>query len=169
VPAKIYRIKLSKAERRDLEAIRDRGKGKAVKIKRAIALLLSDEGAGGPAMKDADILPATGMSPRTLSRLRERCCEVGPFGALESKQREKPPREIKITGDVEARITTLACSEPPSGHARWTLQLLADRLVEIGVIESISHTSVGTVLKKVHSSRGAKSVGASRPKKMPPS
>ncbi len=169
MPAKIYRIKLTKAERRELEAIRDHGAGNALKIKRAIALLLSDESRDGPAMKDADIFPATGMSPSTLIRLRERCCEVGPLGALERKQREKPPREIKITGDVEARITTLACSEPPSGHARWTLQLLADRLVEIGVIESISHTSVGTVLKKVRSNRGAKSAGVFRPKKMPPS
>ena len=120
-------------------------------------------------MTDADILPATGMSRSTLLRLRERCCEVGPLGALERKQREKPPREIKITGEVEARITTLACSEPPSGHARWTLQLLADHAVEIGVIESISHTSVGTVLKKARSSRGARNAGASRPKRMPPS
>ncbi|WP_353568979.1 helix-turn-helix domain-containing protein [Haloferula sargassicola] len=109
------------------------------------------------------------MSPRTLVRLRERCCEVGPLGALERKQREKPPREIKITGEVEARITTLACSQPPSGHARWTLQLLADHLVEIGVIESISHTSVATVLKKVRSSRGDRNAGASRPRKTPPS
>jgi hypothetical protein len=148
VPAKIYRIKLTTSERRDLEAIRDRGKGNALKIRRAIALLLSDEGPEGPATNDTHILPATGMSRSTLFRLRERCCEVGPLGALERKQREKPPREIKITGEVEARITTLACSVPPSGHARWTLQLLADHVVEIGVIDSISHTSVGTVLKK---------------------
>ncbi|GAA5484866.1 hypothetical protein Hsar01_04120 [Haloferula sargassicola] len=169
MPAKIHRIKLTQAERRDLEVIRDRGKGNAVRIKRAIALLLADEGDHGPGKKDADILWVTGMSPRTLVRLRERCCEVGPLGALERKQREKPPREIKITGEVEARITTLACSQPPSGHARWTLQLLADHLVEIGVIESISHTSVATVLKKVRSSRGDRNAGASRPRKTPPS
>lgn len=168
MPAKIYRIKLTEAERRDLESIRDRGKGKAIKIKRAIALLLSDEGEQGPAMKDADILPVTGMSPRTLVRLRERCCEVGPLGALERKPREKPPREIKITGEVEARITTLACSKPPEGHARWTLQLLADQAVAAGVVESISHTSVATVLKKVRSNRGGRSAGASHPRRTPP-
>ena len=169
MPAKIYRIKLTEAERRDLELVRDRSTGSAVKIKRAVALLLADEGPGGPAKTDADILPATGMSPSTLIRLRERCCEVGPVGALERKAREKPPREIKITGEVQARLTTLACSSPPAGHARWTLQLLADHLVEIGVVESISHTSVATVLKKARSSRGARSAGASRRKRTPPS
>lgn len=169
MPAKTYRIKLTAAERRDLELIRDRGTGSAVRIKRAVALLLSDEGPCGPAMKDAEILPATGMSPSTLVRLRQRCCEVGPLGALERKPREKPPREIKITGEVEARITTLACSEAPAGHARWTLQLLADHLIEIGVVETISHTSVATVLKKVRSSRGARSAGASRRGRTPPS
>lgn len=166
MPAKIYRIKLTEDERLELETVRDRGSN-AAKIKRAVALLLADEGHGGPAMKDADILPVTGMSPSTLIRLRERCCEVGPLGALKHKQREKPPREIKITGEVEARITTLACSNPPAGHARWTLQLLADHLVEIGVVESISHTSVGTVLKKVRSNLGSRIAGASRPRKTP--
>ncbi len=166
MPAKIHRIKLTEDERLELESVRDRGSN-AARIKRAIALLLADEGSRGPAMRDADILPVTGMSPSTLIRLRERCCEVGPLGALEHKQREKPPREIKITGEVEARITTLACSTPPAGHARWTLQLLADHLVEIGVVESISHTSVGTVLKKVRSNHGDRIAGASRPRKTP--
>lgn len=166
MPAKIYRIKLTEDERLELESVRDRGSN-AARIKRAVALLLADEGSCGPAMRDADILPVTGMSPSTLIRLRERCCEVGPFGALEHKKREKPPREIKITGEVEARITTLACSKPPAGHARWTLQLLADHLVAIGVVESISHTSVGTVLKKVRSNRGVRIAGASRPRKTP--
>jgi hypothetical protein len=105
VPAKIHRIKLTEDERLELESVRDRGSN-AARIKRAIALLLADEGSRGPAMRDADILPVTGMSPSTLIRLRERCCEVGPLGALEHKQREKPPREIKITGEVEAVCAT---------------------------------------------------------------
>lgn len=169
VPAKTYRIRLTEGERAELEAIRDRGTGKAVRMKRALALLLSDEGPHGPAWKDADILPVTGMSPRTLVRLRERCCEAGPLGALERKPRDKPARQIKITGEVQARITQLACSEPPAGHARWTLRLLAGHLVEIGVVESISHNSVGLVLKKVRSNRGVRSAGASRRSRTPPS
>lgn len=168
VPAKTYRIKLTEGERAELEAIRDRGTGKALRIKRALALLLSDEGPYGPAWKDADILPITGMSPRTLVRLRERCCEVGPLGSLERKPRDKPAREIKITGEVQARITQLVCSKPPAGHARWTLRLLAGHLVEIGVVESISHNSVALVLKKVRSSRGASNAGAFHPSRTPP-
>ncbi len=142
----------------------DQKHGKANRIKRAIALLLADEGSFGPAQKDAQICLSSGGSPRTIERLRERCCEVGPLGTLSPK-----PREIKITGEVEARITQLACSEPSAGHARWTLRLLASRLVEIEVIESIFHQSVGTVLKKVNSSHGGRNAGVSRPSRTPPS
>lgn len=167
MPAKLHRVKLSENERHELEAIRDRKRGKPQHIMRAVALLLADEGALGPALKDADIYQTTGMIPRNLERLRKRCCEVGPLAALERKPRETPGREIKITGEIEARITQLACSEPPAGHARWTLRLLADHLVEIEVIESISHQSVGTVLKKANLSHGDRNAGVSRPSKMP--
>lgn len=172
MPAKLHRIKLTEEERRELEAIRDLKHGKssnASNIMRAAALLMSDEGPAGPALKDAQIHLATGISPRTIERLRQRCCEVGPLGALQRKARETPGREIKITGDVEARIIQLACSKPPEGHARWTLRLLANRLVEIEVIGSISHQSVKTVLKKANSSPGGRNAGASRPSKTPPS
>ncbi len=169
MPARIHRIKLSEDERVELEAIRDRGSRKAKIFKKALALLLCDEGPGGPALKDPEICRTVGISPSTLSRLRLRCCEVGPLGALTSKIREQPAREIKITGEVEARITQLACSRPPEGFARWTLRLLAGHLVEIEVIESISHTAVGLVLKKARSSHGGRKLGASRRRKTPPS
>ena len=120
----------------------------------AVALLLSDEGVHGPALVDREIHGVTGLAIRTIERLRERCCEVGTLEALQRKPRATPGREIKITGEVKARITQLACSKPPAGNARWTLRLMANHLVEIEVIESISHQSVGTVLKKVNSSRG---------------
>jgi hypothetical protein len=169
VPAKIHRIKLVEDERRELEAVRDQKRGKSSSIKRAVALLMSDEGLFGPALKDAEIQAATGFSARTIERLRQRCCELGPLGALERKERETPGRQIKITGEVEARITQLACSKPPEGHARWTLRLLADHLVEIEVIDRISHQSVSTVLKKANSSLGGRRAGASRPNRTPPS
>jgi hypothetical protein len=137
VSAKIHRIKLTEDERQELEVLRDRGKGGAVRVKRAVALLLSDEGPHGPAWTDEQIMSVTGMSRSTLGRLRAWCCETGPLGALERKPRDKPAREIKITGEVEARITQLACSKPPAGHARRTLRLLANHLVEIGVIEKV--------------------------------
>jgi hypothetical protein len=154
VPAKIHRIKLSKIEREELEAIRDQKRAKAAKAMPAVALLLSDEGLYGPALKDLEIHGITGLSKRTIERLRERCCEVGPLEALQRKARITPGREIKITGEVKARITQLACSKPPAGHARWTLRLIASHLVKLEVIDSISHQSVGTVLKKVNSNRG---------------
>jgi len=101
-------------------------------------------------------------------RLRLRCCEVGPLGALEPKPRIKTHPKI-VTGEVEARISALACSKPPAGEARWTLRLLAKHLVEIEIVESISHTTVGEVLKKVNSNPGDKNAGAFHPKKIPPS
>ena len=169
MPAKSHRIKLSEIERRELEAIRDQKCGKSSRALRAVALLLSDEGSAGPALKDAEVRLATGMTPSTLERLRIRCCQVGPLGALEHKRREKPPREIKITGEVQARVAQLACSSPPVGHARWTLRLLADHLVEIEVIDAISHQSISTILKKTGSSPGNRNAGASRPNRTPPS
>ena len=169
MPAKLHRIKLSEDERHELEPIRDQKRGKGSKVMSALAMLLSDEGPYGPGRKDADIRQATGIAARSLERLRKRYCEVGPLGALERKPRETPGREIKITGEVEARITQLACSKPPAGHARWTLRLLADHLVEIEVIESISHQSVRTVLKKANSSHGGRNAGASRQSRTPPS
>lgn len=168
VSAKIYRIKLSSEERIALEKIRDKGSHKASKFKRALVFLLVDEGPQGPAKKDTEVAQATGLNTVTIERLRKRCCEVGPLGALEPKPRETPPRKIKITGEVEAHITQLACSEPPEGFARWTLHLLANRLVEIKVIDSISHNSVALVLKKAISSPGDKKAGASPPSKAPP-
>lgn len=154
MPAKIHRIKLSEFEREELETIRDQKRGKTAKAMPAVALLLSDEGLHGPALKDREIHRTTGLAIRTIERLRERCCEVGPLEALQRKARATPGREVKITGEVKARITQLACSKPPAGYARWTLRLIADHLVELEVIESISRQSVGTVLKKANSSRG---------------
>jgi hypothetical protein len=169
VPAKLYRIKLASDERVALEDIRDRGTQNARKFKRALALLLCDEGEHGPAIKDADVVVTTGFSSTTLERLRKRCCEVGPLAALDPKPREKGPREIKITGEVEAHITRLACAEPPEGRARWTLSLIAEKLIEIEVIDEISRTSVATVLKKANLNLGVKKDGAFLPKKTPPS
>lgn len=168
VPAKIYRIKLSLEERSQLEALCRKGNTTVTKHKRASALLLSDEGPYGPAENDEIIITKTSLSRRSIERLRLRCCEVGPLEALKPKPRKKYTPKV-VTGEVEARISALACSKPPPGEARWTLRLLAKRLVEIEVVESISHTTVGEVLKKVNSNLGGRNVGASHPRKTPPS
>ena len=121
-----------------------------------MSALLSDEGPGGPAKKDAEIVNAVGLCSTSLERLRKRCCEVGPLAALEPKPRERGPREIKITGEVEAHITRLACAQPPEGRVCWTLTLIAEKLIEIKVISDISRTSVATVLKKANLNLGLK-------------
>jgi len=162
-------LKLSRDERHALEKVRDKGSRKASKYKRALVFLLADESKEGPSQKDTEIAKATGLTTVSIERLRKRCCEVGPIGGLDPKPRETPPRKIKITGEVEARITQLACSEPPEGRTCWTLHLLAQRLVEIEVIDSISHNSIGLVLKKVGLNLGGKKAGAFRRKKTPPS
>lgn len=180
MPAKLYRIKLSGDERLELEAIRDHKHAKkpkdaspakatstGAKAMSALSLLLSDEGALGPGLKDAEIRAITGLSSCTLERLRKRCCEVGPLAALGRKPREAPPHTIKITGEVRAHITQIACTKAPAGHARWTLRMIADRVVELNVIGSISRQSVGTVLKKANSSHGGRNVGVSRRRKTP--
>ena len=96
-------------------------------------------------------------------RLRQRCCETDPIGALAAKVRDKPAREIKDNGEMEARITQLACSKAPEDSVRWTMRLLAGHLVEIEVIESVSHTTVRLVLKKARLNPGGRKDGASRP------
>jgi hypothetical protein len=151
---KKYCIRLLPEERTELEKLTRKAKIAAPKVIKARALLLCDQSEQGPGWTDAQVLEALGMADSTLERLRERCCEVGPLQALDRKAQGKPSREKKITGDVEAHLTTLACSEPPAGCARWTLHLLAERLVELKVIESISHESVRQTLKKTNSSPG---------------
>jgi transposase len=108
-------------------------------------LLLTDHGTGRH-RRDADIAAVLMISMATVVRVRRRCLDEGLAAALHDRPRSgKPP---KITGEVEARLTVLACSEPPAGHRQWTLRLLADKLVELGCLESISHVAVAKRLKK---------------------
>jgi hypothetical protein len=120
VPAKIHRIKLLEFERDELETIRDQKRGKTASAMAAVALLLSDEGLYGPALKDLEIREITGLSIRTIERLRERCCEVGPLDALQRKPRATPGREIKITGEVKGRSRRASPSLPARSPLRGT-------------------------------------------------
>jgi hypothetical protein len=151
---KIYRIKLSSEERSELERVIGKRNVAAHKVLKARALLLCDESEDGEALKDPEIVEKTGIARATLGRLRERCCEVGPMEALERKKRQDIPRERVLDGEGQARLTTLACSEAPDGCKRWTLRLLADKLVELEVVDSISHETVRAELKKTSSSPG---------------
>ena len=152
---KIYRIHLSADERDSLTVLTTSSKPiSAKKVIKARALLLADESDAGPSLSDGDIIKATGMKPATLVRLRQRVCEVGPVAALDRKPQAVPSRERIVDGEVEAKLTQIACSEAPDGRNRWTLRLIADRLVELEIVGSISHETVRTAMKKKRSNPG---------------
>jgi len=148
--AKQYVIELLAQEREQLDALVRRGKAAARKLTRARALLLSDAGEEGPGWVDAAIAEALGLSTRCIEMLRQRAVEAGPLAAIERKQQAHPSVARKFDGEKEARLIALACSEPPAGHQRWSLRLLADRLVELEVFESVSHERVRAVMKKTN-------------------
>jgi len=152
---KIYRIELTEEEREELTVFtRTKKRISADKVLKARALLLADESADGPAFSDAKITEALGLQAATLLRLRQRVCEVGAIYALDRKQQSVPSRKSIITGEVESQILKIACSEAPDGRSDWTLRLIAGKLIELEVVESISHETVRTVLKKTTSNPG---------------
>lgn len=145
---KRYVGKLTLEERAELEAVVSRGKAAAWKMQRSNALLKCDQGPRGPAWTDEEIAEAYGITTRSLESWRKQAAERGPLTLLERKPRTVPPTAFKLDGEAEARLTKLACSQAPQGHARWTLRLLADQLVALEVVESISHETVRQALKK---------------------
>jgi len=156
-----YRVTLTEQERNGLEALTKRGKTHARKFVHARALLLCDAGAGGPAWTVADTAEALGVSSRAIEHLKKRFVEDGLEAALERKPREKPPREVTFDGAFEARLIALACSDAPKGRRRWTVRLLADRVVELNFAASVSHMTVQRVLKKTNLSLICASTGKS--------
>lgn len=151
---KIYRLKLTSEERSQLKAITKEKRVAAKRVLKAQALLLTDESSEGKAWTDSQIMEAIDIKPATLERLRKRCCEVGPLEAIQPKQRSSPSRKPILDGESEAKLTAIACSKAPNGRKQWTLRLLADRMVELEVVESISHETVRKTLKKTGSNRG---------------
>lgn len=144
---KKYIVRLTASERQCLEDLVRKGKAAAYRRVHAQILLWADEGDDGPGLLDSEVADTVGVNERTVSRLRQRCVEEGLEAALERKSRVREKRRV-LDGDGEARLVALMCSEPPPGQSRWTLHLLGERLVELGVVESISHESVRGVLKK---------------------
>ena len=145
-----YRIMLDEDERENLEKLTKSGKRAARVVLRARALLLLDVGELGPGWKVARVAEAVGLSTRSLENLKRRVGEVGPLSAIERKPRESPPREVKFGGEFEARLLALACSSPPDGRSRWTVRLLAGKLVELQVVPSVSAMTVHNTLKKMN-------------------
>lgn len=144
---KKFVVRLTAPERQGLKALVSKGKAAAYRRTHAQILLWADEGDHGPGLLDSEVADTVGVNERTVSRLRQRCVEEGLEAALERKPRVREKPRV-LDGDGEAHLVALMCSEPPPGQSRWTLRLLGERLVELGVVDSISHESVRRVLKK---------------------
>src|SRR5262249_33132190 len=151
-------------ERADLERLVSVGKAAARKLTHARILLLADA-AAGPERTDDDIVGALGVGPRTIARVRKQFVTEGFETALGRKP--QPPRPVKIKVDVEQRLVRLACTDPPEGFCRWTLQMLADEMVVLGLAKSLSTETVRQALKKTTSSRGLSRAGVCPRRPMP--
>lgn len=144
---KKYIYHLSDAERELLHRVIKRQMGTSMKVRRAQLMLKAD--ASGPNWTDAQIAEAFNCQQTTVSRLRERVVEFGVEQALKNQKEGVPGIRRALSGELEARIIAERLSEPPAGYAKWSLRLLADRVVELGLIESVSHETIRTVLKKM--------------------
>jgi Homeodomain-like domain len=147
MPTKRYLVTLTAEERSELDRLTRSGRRSARTIKRARVLLMADQGKHGPAWEDRRVAEAAGCGQRTVERLRERFVVDGVEAALSHKPQARR-RERRLDGKAEAKLIALACSTAPDGRKAWTLRLLADRLVELEVVESVSRETVRRVLKK---------------------
>jgi Homeodomain-like domain len=160
-----YRVSLTPEERAALEQLASVGKTAARRITHARILLLADTRAGGDT--DETIVETLGCSLRTVARVRQQFVTGGLEVAVSRRLQPTRPDKIKIKGNVEQRLVTLACSDPPQGRCHWTLRLLGDELVTLGLVERISPETVRQALKKTTSSRGSSPRGAFRPTPTP--
>lgn len=153
MPAKRFRVRLTAEERKELEAEVTTGTGSGRRLRRARILLMAVKAQMGEGFGDAEIAKALGAHARTVERVRERCVTVGIEAALTyTRPIRRRPRVLDGAG--EARLVQLACSAAPDGQERWTLQMLADKLVELEVVERISRETERTILKKTYLSLG---------------
>ncbi len=151
--AKRYRVTLTQAEREELGRLLAKGKADVRRLKHAQILLNADESDGGLAWADGRIAEAVGCGTATVERVRRRFVEDGLELALSPYRTPRREYRTKLDGEQEAKLIATACGAAPDGRTRWTLRLLADRLVELNVVDSISHETVRQALKKTNSSR----------------
>jgi hypothetical protein len=150
MPAKHYKVNLLPEEREELQRLVSTGKAAAYKRTRAQILLKADQGPEGPAWTDPQICEAFEVGRITVERTRKVLVLDGVPAALQRKAREHPPVPRKLDGSGEAQLIALACSEPPAGHSQWTLQLYADELVQLQIVDRISRETVRRTLKKTN-------------------
>ena len=148
-----YRVTLTADERQQLQDLIASGKAAAKRLAHARILLKADASEGGPAWPDPKIAEAVEVSTDTVGRVRQRFVEQGLELALVRKPQEKPSRPRLLDGRAEAQLVKLACSAPPDGQADWTMQLLADQLIELKIVPTVSDETVRRTLKKTSSSR----------------
>lgn len=158
---KKYIIRLSSQERQELMKITRTGKHAAYKLMHAKVILAADVGEDVSTQKtDKEVAISLGIGMRTVERIRQRCVEEG----IESALNRKPclqKKALKMSGEEEAHLVAICCSQPPEGRTRWTLKLLSNRLVELKIVDSISPATVGRALKKTNLNHGKKKNGAS--------
>jgi hypothetical protein len=153
---KKYVVRLTDEEQETLKKITKTGKRSAQVITRASILLKADQSERGPAQTDEQISEALEVTVQTVERVRKQMVKEGFTSVLTRRPYVRKNPQKKIDGTVQAHLIALSCSEPPEGYARWTLRLLSERLVELHYVDSISHESVRTTLKKNHHKAMAK-------------
>jgi Homeodomain-like domain len=161
-PIKKYVVKLDEAERNRLQALLSKGRSSAKQLLKARILLKADASEHGEGWSDGRIVEALDTNMSMVTRVRQQLVEEGLEAVLSRKQRENSARTPIFDGEKQARLTALACSTPPEGRARWTLRLLEDKVVELGIVERASDSTIGRVLKKTRFSLTAKNNGSSR-------
>ena len=148
-----YRIKLTKQEVEELMDIINKGSHTSLTFRTAYVLLNCDEGDYSQKVSNEQISKVLKVGMRTIDRVKKKFIEEGLDACLERRPTSRV-YESKTDGDVEAKLITLCCSEPPKGYAKWSLRLLADKMVELNYVESISHVTVRSILKKTNLSLG---------------
>lgn len=146
---KKYQVRLTDEERKELRSITSKGNHSSSTIKRVNILLNLDEN-HGPVKQQIEIASQLNTSTATIYNVSKQFVKEGLQATLSRKVRETPPRQPIATGDIEARIIALACSEPPKGRTRWTLRLLEEKVVELQIVDAISDNTIGRLLKKHH-------------------
>ena len=169
IAVKKYVVRLSAEEREQLQALLRKGKSPARRLLKARMLLKADVSDAGEGWSDSRIIKAFDTSESMVYRVRKQLVEEGFEAVLLRKPRTTPPVPAIFDGEKEAKLIALACSKPPKGRARWTLRLLENKVVELGIVERASDSTIGRALKKTFSSRIVGSAESSRRRPTAPS
>ena len=169
IAVKKYVVRLGAEEREQLQALIGKGKSPAKRLLKARILLKADISAAGEGWSDSRIIKALDTSAAMIYRVRKQLVEEGFEAVVSRKPRMTPPVAAIFDGEKEAKLIALACSKPPKGRARWTLRLLENKVVELGIVERASYSTIGRTLKKTASSRIAGNAGSFRRRPTAPS